>query len=188
MRVITGTARGRKLKTLEGNGVRPTTDMVKEAVFSIIQFEVQGARVLDLFAGSGQMGIEALSRGASLAVFVDHSKQSLEVIRDNLKTTGLAADSRVVTMDFKSFLTGTKDQFDIAFLDPPYGQGMLEEALPLLVPRMNPGGIILCEHPRGEAIPETVVAFRCRKQYNYGKITVSAYRADAATERQADAL
>ena len=125
MRVITGSARGRKLKTLEGVDVRPTTDRVKEAVFSIVQFDVQGAAVLDLFAGSGQMGIEALSRGAKLAVFVDSSKRSLEVVRDNLKTTGLAPSSRVVTMDYKSFLAGTRDQFDIAFLDPPYHQGKM---------------------------------------------------------------
>ena len=157
MRVITGSARGRKLKTLEGNDVRPTTDRVKEAIFSVIQFDVQGARVLDLFAGSGQMGIEALSRGAKLAVFVDSSKQSLEVVRDNLKTTGLSSASRVVTMDYQSYLSGCKEQFDIAFLDPPYGKGILQQALPLLVPKMAAGGIVLCEHPRGEDMPQKVV-------------------------------
>ncbi len=182
MRVITGTARGRRLKTLEGNDVRPTTDRVKEAVFSIIQFEVQSAKVLDLFAGSGQMGVEALSRGARLAVFVDHSKQSLEVVRENLKSTGLTAGSRVVTMDYKSFLLGCRDRFDIAFLDPPYRQGLLQEALPLVAACMEPGGVILCEHQKGEELPETVVDFKLQKQYNYGKITVTAYRA-ASDER-----
>jgi 16S rRNA (guanine966-N2)-methyltransferase len=182
MRVITGTARGRRLKTLEGNDVRPTTDRVKEAVFSIIQFEVQAAKVLDLFAGSGQMGVEALSRGAKLAVFVDQSKQSLEVVRENLKTTGLTAGSRVVAMDYKSFLLGCKDRFDIAFLDPPYHQGLLQEALPLVAACMEPGGVILCEHQKGEELPETVVDFKLQKQYNYGKITVTAYRA-ASDER-----
>ena len=176
MRVITGTARGRKLRTLEGNDVRPTTDRVKEAIFSIVQFEVQGAQVLDLFAGSGQMGIEALSRGANLAVFVDQSKQSLEVVRDNLKTTGLASNSRVVTMDYKSYLAGCRDQFDIAFLDPPYNQGILTEAIPLVAAHMAPGGIILCEHQKGEEVPETAVDFKLCMQYNYGKITVSSYR------------
>ena len=177
MRVITGAARGRRLKTLEGNDVRPTTDRVKEAVFSIIQFEVQAAKVLDLFAGSGQMGIEALSRGAKLAVFVDQSRQSLEVVRENLKSTGLTAGSRVVTMDYKSFLVGCKDRFDIAFLDPPYHQGLLKEALPLVAACMESGGVILCEHQKGEELPETVVDFKLQKQYNYGKITVTAYRA-----------
>ena len=177
MRVITGAARGRRLKTLEGNDVRPTTDRVKEAVFSIIQFEVQAAKVLDLFAGSGQMGIEALRRGAKLAVFVDQSRQSLEVVRENLKSTGLTAGSRVVTMDYKSFLVGCKDRFDIAFLDPPYHQGLLKEALSLVAACMEPGGVILCEHQKGEELPETVVDFKLQKQYNYGKITVTAYRA-----------
>lgn len=177
MRVITGTARGRKLKTLEGNDVRPTTDRVKEAIFSTIQFEVQGAKVLDLFAGSGQMGIEALSRGAKLAVFVDHSKRSLEVVRENLKSTGLAVGSRVVTMDYKAFLAGCHDRFDIAILDPPYLQGILQEALPLVAERMESSGVILCEHPKGEELPETVVDFKKVKQYNYGKIVVTAYRA-----------
>ena len=182
MRVITGAARGRRLKTLEGNDVRPTTDRVKEAVFSIIQFEVQAAKVLDLFAGSGQMGIEALSRGAKLAVFVDQSRQSLEVVRENLKSTGLTAGSRVVTMDYKSFLVGCKDRFDIAFLDPPYRQGLLKEALPLVAACMEPGGVILCEHQKGDELPEVVVDFKLQKQYNYGKITVTAYRA-ASDER-----
>ena len=183
MRVITGTARGRGLKTLEGNDVRPTTDMVKEALFSPVQFEVQGARVLDLFAGSGQLGIEALSRGAKLAVFVDQSKQPLAAVRENLKSTGLTAGSRVVTMDYKSFLSGCRERFDIALLDPPYNRGILAEALPLVAACMEPGGIILCEHQKGEEVPDTAVDFKLRKQYNYGKITVSAYRA-AFEERQ----
>lgn len=177
MRVITGSARGHKLKTLEGDDVRPTTDRVKEAIFSIVQFEVQAAKFLDLFAGSGQMGIEALSRGAKLAVFVDQSKQSLEVVRDNLKSTGLTVGSRVVTMDYQRFLLGCKDRFDIAFLDPPYHKGILQEALPLVASRMEPDGVILCEHQKGEELPETVVDFKLQKQYNYGKITVTAYRA-----------
>ena len=104
MRVITGTARGRKLKTLEGMDVRPTTDMVKEAVFSIVQFQVPCASVLDVFAGSGQMGIEALSRGAARAVFVDNSRASQAVIRENLAATGLAKQARVIADDAVSFL------------------------------------------------------------------------------------
>ena len=184
MRVITGAARGRKLKTLEGSDVRPTTDRVKEAVFSVIQFEVQGAKVLDLFAGSGQMGIEALSRGAGLAVFVAQSKRSLEVVRDNLKSTGLASGSRVVAMDYESFLSGCKDRFDIAFLDPPYHDGILQTALPLVAAHMEPEGVILCEHQKGEELPERAVDFALHRQYNYGKITVSAYRAAPAERRE----
>ena len=114
MRVITGTARGRKLNTLEGRDVRPTTDQVKEAMFSIIQFEVEGAAVLDLFAGSGQLGIEALSRGARLAVFVEQNRKAQEMVRQNLLTTKLAEHSRVTAMDAIAYLQGCRDTFDIA--------------------------------------------------------------------------
>ena len=176
MRVITGTARGRKLAALEGREVRPTTDMVKEAMFSIIQFEVEGASVLDLFAGSGQLGIEALSRGARFCVFVDSSRDSQNIVRQNLQTTGLAKQSRVAAMDCADFLRSTGDTFDIALLDPPYGKGLLQEVLPLLVPRMSPGGAILCESPKGEALPEAVGEYRIRKTYSYGKIALTLYR------------
>lgn len=104
MRVITGFAKGRKLRTLSGEDVRPTTDRVKEALFSIIQFEIEGRRVLDLFAGSGQLGIEALSRGAASAVFVDSSRDSIEVVRENLNTTQLAQSAQVMQMDSLAFL------------------------------------------------------------------------------------
>lgn len=123
MRVITGFAKGRKLRTLSGEDVRPTTDRVKEALFSIIQFEIEGRRVLDLFAGSGQLGIEALSRGAASAVFVDSSRDSIEVVRENLNTTQLAQSAQVIQMDSLAFLAGQCGPFDIALLDPPYGAG-----------------------------------------------------------------
>ena len=122
MRVITGTARGRKLQTPAGTAVRPTSDMVKEAVFSIVQFEVEGARVLDLFAGSGQMGIEALSRGARSCVFVDNAKNSLAAVRENLRSCNLTAHAKVMAGDALVFLREYRGEpFDIAFLDPPRG-------------------------------------------------------------------
>ena len=176
MRVITGTARGRKLKTPPGLDVRPTTDQVKEAVFSTIQFEVEGALFLDLFAGSGQMGIEAISRGARFCVFVDSSRQSLDAVRDNLAATGFAGSARVAAMDSLSFLETASERFDIAFLDPPYNQGILNKALPLLAPKMTPGGVILCEHEKGEQLPETAGDFQIYRTYRYGKVMVTAYR------------
>lgn len=176
MRVITGTARGRKLAALEGLEVRPTTDMVKEAMFSILQFEVEGAVVLDLFAGSGQLGIEALSRGARLCVFVDSSRESQNITRQNLQHTGLAAASRVAAMDYAAFLRSTRETFDIALLDPPYDKGLVAEALPLLVEKMSPGGAILCETRVKEPLPERVGEFCCRKTYRYGKIMLTLYR------------
>ena len=125
MRVITGSARGRKLLTLEGEDVRPTTDRVKEAVFSVIQFETEGRRFLDLFAGSGQMGIEALSRGAKEAVFVDSAKKSVEIIRKNLASTKLAENAKVVQTDWQSYLSVSGTQFDEEILSE-YGEFALD--------------------------------------------------------------
>ena len=150
MRVITGTARGRRLLTLEGEDVRPTTDRVKEAVFSIIQFETEGRAFLDLFAGSGQMGIEALSRGAKEAVFVDSAKKSVGIIRENLASTNLAQNAKVCQLDWQSFLSMNTAKFDTAFLDPPYG--------------------------KNEEILSKYGDFVLDRQYRYGKIKISTYR------------
>ena len=144
MRVITGSARGRRLFTLEGNDVRPTTDRVKEALFSIVQFELEGRRVLDLFAGSGQLGIEALSRGAKSAVFVDLSKKAADVVRRNLELTGLSKNASVICGDSLSFLKTHSPEFDIAFLAPPYSTGLLQEALELVPNVMSKSGCIIC--------------------------------------------
>lgn len=183
MRVITGIARGRTLTAVPGMDVRPTAEKVKEAVFSSIQFEVEGARVLDLFCGSGQMGIEALSRGAGLCVFVDQARASIEVTRRNLAVTGLAGASRVIQSDAQSFLRGaalrsTREKFDIAFLDPPYSQGIVQEILPLLPPLMNDAGVILCEHEEKDLLADAVGEFRRVRKYRYGRISISAYRKD----------
>lgn len=175
MRVITGVARGRVLATVDGLDVRPTTQKVKESIFSIIQFDIQSAKVLDLFCGSGQMGIEALSREADFAVFVDSSKKSQEVTKQNLVSTGLFKKARVVSMDYKSFLISTKDVFDIAFLDPPYSKGILDEAIELLADKMSDIGIIICEHQSDEILPEKVKDFVLKKNYNYGRISISKY-------------
>ena len=178
MRVITGTARGRRLRTLEGNDVRPTTDRVKEAVFSVIQFDIEGRRILDLFAGSGQMGIEALSRGAVEAVFVDSSPDSIAVVRENLKTCGLNRAAVVIQGDASAYLaprTGRRE-FDYAFLDPPYGRGILQSLLPAVASVIKPGGAIICESPCEEELPETVGEFAIDREYRYGRIKVTFYR------------
>ena len=129
MRVISGTARGRKLVSPEGNQVRPTLDRVKEAVFNMLAFSVQDASVLDLFAGSGGLGVEALSRGAARAVFVDASEASLRVVRENLALTRLEEKAACVCSDFLTYLSGQRESFDLIFLDPPYAGGYLEPAL-----------------------------------------------------------
>ena len=122
MRVITGIARGRRLKEPQGLETRPTTDRVKEGIFSSIQFEIEGRRVLDLFGGTGQMGIEALSRGAAHCTFVDLRKEAVGIIRENLKLTGLEGQATVVQRDALAFLTRCREKYDVIFLDPPYAR------------------------------------------------------------------
>lgn len=182
MRVITGTARGRRLETLPGLETRPTAERVKEALFSAIQFEIEGRRVLDLFAGSGQLGIEALSRGAQGCVFVDSSREAAEVIRRNLKAAGLTANTQVLCQDAASYLTRHGDRFDLAFLDPPYAAGLLEDTLFRVTPFMNPGGVIACESDKNLAMPERAGDFRLARRYAYGRVVIWLYRYSAAAQ------
>ena len=177
MRVITGTARGKRLVTVPGNDlVRPTSEKVKESVFSSIQFDIEGRRILDLFAGSGQLGIEALSRGAESAAFVDNSDVSLSVVRKNLQGTDFEDKARIFKSDYKSFLSDRSREFDIAFLDPPYNKGILGDALLSVAPAMSDYGIIICEHPKEEKMPEIVLDFKIYREYKFGKITVTVYK------------
>ena len=180
MRVITGAARGRKLTAPGGLSVRPTTDAVKEAVFSIIQFSIEGRRFLDAFAGSGQMGIEALSRGAKYACFVDSSRESVSVIRKNLALTGLSEHAGVFMSDTLLFMKSTGETFDTVFLDPPYSKGLLQQALALAAGITNRAGFIICEHPAEEAMPDCAGDFRLKKTYKYGKIRISVYTQEEA--------
>ncbi|MBO5065160.1 MAG: 16S rRNA (guanine(966)-N(2))-methyltransferase RsmD [Clostridia bacterium] len=175
MRVITGTARGRKLRTLEGESVRPTTDKVKEAMFSIIQFDVEGSRVLDMFCGCGQLGIEALSRGAQSAVFVDISRSSIAVAEENLEATGFRGLSKTVLGNSLEYLDRTSEVFDIAFLDPPYKAGIMEDAIERVSPHIADGGIIVCETASEEVLPEDIEGYTS-KRYKYGKIALTVYR------------
>ena len=124
MRVISGTAGGRRLKTLDGDATRPTTDKVKEALFSIIQNYIPGATVLDLFAGSGSLGIEAVSRGAQKAVLVDKSRNALSVIRQNVSALSFGECTEVIGADALGFIETTDKLFDIIFIDPPYSAGL----------------------------------------------------------------
>ena len=176
MRVITGLARGRKLRTLEGNDVRPTTDLVKESMFSIIQFDIEGRSVLDLFSGSGQLGIEAISRGAKEAVFVDKSKQSVAVTGENIKSVGFEDKCKVYNKDYAAFLSGCNRKFDIIFLDPPYSTGILSDALSKIDGVLKDTSIILCEHPFGEEMPESVGNLNLYRNYKYGKLSVTVYK------------
>ena len=177
MRVISGTARGRKLKELPGMDTRPTTDKVKESIFNIIQFDIEGRRVLDLFGGTGQMSIEALSRGAQSAVVVDLSPAAVKIIRENLTTTGFMDAARVVQSDWRAFLSSCREKFDLIFLDPPYRTGMLENALETIagIDILSQNGIIVAESPMDQALPELAAPYQKGREYRYGKIKVTLY-------------
>lgn len=177
MRVITGSARGMNLETLEGTDVRPTSQKVKEAIFSAINFEIEGRRILDLFAGSGQLGIEALSRGAERCVFTDASQKSIDVIKRNVQKTGFLSQSVICRTEYSSFLKGTKEVFDIAFIDPPYMEGLTVDALTLCSKVMSSFGIIVVEHPQEVQLPEETNGFKIYRTYKYGKlINVTIYK------------
>lgn len=174
MRVITGYARGRRLKTPENYDIRPTTDNVKESLFNIIQFDIEGRRVLDLFAGTGQLGIECLSRGAKSAVFVDESREAIAIIKANLKLCGL--NGTVMQTDAISFLNGG-GKYDLIFIDPPYDSNLYEEALETInfVDILSDGGIIICEARRERPLPEMTAPYKKIKEYNYGRIKLCKY-------------
>ena len=178
MRVITGKARGVQLKTPEGMLTRPTADRVKEALFSIINFDIPGAKVLDLFGGTGQLGIEALSRGAASAVFVDAREESCRLIRENLKRTKLEAEGRVVRSDYLDYLKRCRDRFDIILLDPPYAEVFLENALKQIteIDILETNGIIVAERPLGKELPWEFEGFTRSRDYKYGKTLLTIYR------------
>ena len=183
MRVITGSARGRKLKTLDSLDIRPTPDAVKEAIFSVIQFDLPSASVLDLFAGSGQLGIEALSRGAKHCVFVDKNPEAVAVIKENLNACKLADASRTLHMDSLDYLKVAKHGFDIALLDPPYRFGLIEKALPLLEKKLNSGAFVICEHESELTLEDNYGGLTLHKRYRYGKVSVTIYRLNEEVEQ-----
>ena len=178
MRVISGKARGVNLKTPAGTATRPTADRVKEAVFSIIQFDLPGATVLDLFGGTGQLGIEALSRGAKNAVFVDERDDACKLIRENLKRTKLEGEGRIIRSDYSAFLKSTSQKFDIIFLDPPYAEVFLENSLNLItqIDILQSGGIIVAERPVEKALLWNFAGFTRSKDYKYGNTLITLFR------------
>lgn len=186
MRVISGTAKGRKLKEPGGHAIRPTTDMVKESVFNIIQFDIEGRRVLDLFAGTGQLGIEALSRGAASAVFVDESNEALQLVRENIRHMGFEDRATVTKGDAVSFLKhGGK--YDIIFLDPPYDLRLIEKALGSIFEfdMLKDNGIIICETNVERQMSEPRSPYKKGREYRYGRIKIVLYSKDVQAEPSA---
>ena len=178
MRVITGTARGKRLRELPGLDTRPTTDRVKEGLFNIIQFDIEGRRVLDLFAGTGQLGIEALSRGAAFCDFVDRAPAAARVVGENLRACGLEGRAAVHQRDFADFLRQGRGPYDLVFLDPPYASGDLERALDCIVAIdiVSRNGIIICESPADHPLPALAAPYEKGRDHRYGKIKLTLYR------------
>ena len=174
MRVISGTVRGKRLKEPSNYDIRPTTDKVKESIFNIIQFDIEGRNVLDLFAGTGQLGIECLSRGAESVTFVDNSREAISIVKQNLKSCGL--DAKVIQDDSISYLS-RGNKFDIIILDPPYATNLIDKALEIInsVDILTEGGIIMCESPREKEMPDLREPYFKRKEYNYGKVKLTTY-------------
>ena len=174
MRVVSGSARGKHLKTPENYDIRPTTDNVKESIFNIVQFDIEGRRVLDLFAGTGQLGIEALSRGAREVVFTDASKDAVKIVKENLKTCGFTAP--VLQCDSTQYLKSC-GKFDVIFIDPPYDSGLYVPVLQTInsVDILSEGGIIICESRRNYELPEMSAPYKKVKEYNYGKVKLCKY-------------
>ncbi len=181
MRVITGKARGIRLTAPDGEQTRPTAERTKEAVFSMIQFETEGRQVLDLFAGSGQLGIEALSRGAAHAVFVDSSKQAIAVIERNLCKTRLALQADVCCAAHRDFLRTNRNKrsFDLVFLDPPYSLGLIPDVLDALYAGkfLIPGAILVCETADADDVfggrESLKRLFAVRREAKYGAACVT---------------
>ena len=179
MRIITGKAKGIKLDTLEGEQTRPTSERVKEAVFSMLQFDLEGRSVLDLFAGSGQMGLEAVSRGALDATFVDRSKDAVRIIEKNIAKTRLSAECKVVTSDGLDFINRNRcNKYDIIFIDPPYASGLYIPVLTALYKSncLKSTSILVCESDFEELLeksPELKAIYRIRRTSKYGKTVIT---------------
>ena len=176
MRITGGIGRGRKLKVPAGSKVRPTSDKVKQALFNILGDRVPGSVFLDLFAGAGGIGLEALSRGAERVVFVDGSRESLDVVKRNIDQAGFGIHAEAVLSKVEPFLKKRSGPYDIVFLDPPYTM----EMLPLLQlvsgsGLLKPGGIVIAEHFKKQASPETAGTLALYREAKYGDTVLAFY-------------
>jgi len=182
MRVTAGTLRGRRLSAGRGRRIRPTSGLVREAIFNLLQDKIRGAEVLDLFAGAGALGIEALSRGARLAVFVDSSKTAMQTIERNLERLGLSGSGRVFCCDARKAmrtLSQNGERFRVVFMDPPYGKGLAQESLQAIAQEsiLSPGAIVVVEHGRREQIEDPSGILLLRTSKRYGDTQVSVFTA-----------
>ncbi len=188
MRIITGTAKGAKLETLDGLDTRPTTERVKESIFSMLQFELEGRRVLDLFAGSGQLGLEALSRGALSCTFVEKALDAMEIVKKNAKKTRLFDRCKILNLDYKDYLKSARsgEKFDIIFLDPPYRQKIIPEILETISRKdlVAPFGKIICESE--DDVEYFAEGFETVKHNKYGRVYITVLCKKDAESKEAD--
>ena len=177
MRIITGEYKGRRLESPKDNSIRPTTDKVKEAIFSIIAFDLPGAVCVDLFAGTGNLGLEALSRGASRCYFGDKSRESIALVRKNINMCGAQEKSIVIAGEYQKVLASINEKADIFFLDPPSRDGLMEDCIYLISEHdlLAEGGLIIAEHGKDERLPDEISGFSKIKERKYGKIIISIY-------------
>ena len=177
MRIITGTARGRNLRTLDGMHTRPTADKVKQAMFNSVQHDIEGRQVLDLFGGSGQLGLEAASRGAAAVTIVENDRKAQQIVAENIRICKLEQVCRLVAGDAIAFLGRQKrESFDLIFLDPPYGGQLLNRALAEIcrIDILRQGGIILCESAAEDVLQPLPPPYQVNKTYRYGRICLTA--------------
>ena len=173
LRIITGTAKGKKIKTLEGEATRPTSERIKEAVFSAIQFDIEDRRVLDLFAGSGQMGLEALSRGAESVTFIDSAREAIDIVKENARTTGFFDRCKYLVSDYRNYIrkASGREGFDLVFIDPPYAMKCSLDAANRLVEAglLRAGAIVVLESGEEEIDLTALTSFEVLKSTHYGK-------------------
>ena len=175
LKIITGTAKGRVLRTLEGDATRPTSERIKEAMFSSIQFDVEGRRVLDLFAGCGQLGLEALSRGAVSCMFIDSSREAMDIVKANVSATGFTKESKYLVSDWRNYIrkVSGRDKFDLVFIDPPYAMECCGDAMKRLAEGgvLARGALVVCESGTEEINADALPDFEVTKSRAYGKKT-----------------
>ena len=175
LRIITGKAKGKRIETLPGEATRPTSERIKEALFSSIQFDIEGRRVLDLFAGSGQLGLESLSRGAESVSFVDMSREAIDIVKRNAKFTGFFDSCRYIVSDFRNYIrkASGRDKYDLVFIDPPYSMECCADALRRLVSSelLSAGAIVVLESGSEEINADELEGFEVIKSTHYGKKT-----------------
>lgn len=191
LKIITGTAKGRVLKTLEGDATRPTSERIKEAMFSSIQFDIENRRVLDLFAGCGQLGLEALSRGAASCTFIDSSRDAMDIVKANVCAVGFTKESKYLVSDWRNYIrkVSGRDKFDLVFIDPPYALECCSDAMRRLADGgvLCRGALVVCESGTEEIDPLKLPDFELTKSRAYGKKTalnIFIYRGSGNDERE----